>query len=271
MNGYDPEFLQFPVPFPGFDGDVELLDYTHFSILMSRSRRLAVATAVNLDGARLLDLDRSGIDWRFDPRLPEADQVGDELYRANDLDRGHLVRRRDPVWGEPQEAAQANADTFFFTNAAPQAAAFNQGKELWLGLEDYLLDNAEMGDRKLTVLTGPVLDDDDPVYRGVAIPLAFWKVVGFLDGGELAATAYLLDQTPVFPDLPTAMQDDDPPPLGPYRTFQVPVADVATVTGLDVGPLLAADRLTPTPAVGAPAAGAFTRRRPLAALTDVMR
>ncbi len=45
-------------------------------------------------------------------------QCGDELYIDNDLDRGHLVRRRDPVWGNSAE--EANKDTFYFTNASPQ-------------------------------------------------------------------------------------------------------------------------------------------------------
>ncbi|MHA7282953.1 DNA/RNA non-specific endonuclease [Arthrobacter sp. TMS2-4] len=38
--------------------------------------------------------------------------------------------------------ATANEDTFHHTNAAPQAAKFNQGLELWLDLETYLLENA---------------------------------------------------------------------------------------------------------------------------------
>ncbi|GAB2627798.1 hypothetical protein GCM10027168_69440 [Streptomyces capparidis] len=40
-----------------------------------------------------------------------------------------------------------------------------------------------------------------------------------------------------------AAQAGDPPPLGEYRTFRVPVADVARITGLDLGPLPDADRL----------------------------
>ncbi|MFE4229200.1 DNA/RNA non-specific endonuclease [Arthrobacter sp. NPDC056886] len=42
--------------------------------------------------------------------------------------RGHLVRRASAVWGDTRaEAARANADTFHYTSAAPQAAKFNQG------------------------------------------------------------------------------------------------------------------------------------------------
>ncbi|GAA3918798.1 hypothetical protein GCM10023084_81540 [Streptomyces lacrimifluminis] len=40
-----------------------------------------------------------------------------------------------------------------------------------------------------------------------------------------------------------AARAGDPPPLGAFRTFRVPVADVAEITGLDLGPLPDADRL----------------------------
>ena len=39
----------------------------------------------------------------------------------------------------------------------------------------------------------------------------------------------------------------EPPPLGAYLTYQVPLPDIAVLTGLDLGPLAAADRM-PAPA-----------------------
>ena len=53
-----------------------------------------------------IDLERAD-DWFLDPRVPAGGQAGPELYARNDLDRGHLVRRRDPVWGPPAVAARA--------------------------------------------------------------------------------------------------------------------------------------------------------------------
>ena len=254
--GFDAGFLGVDVPLPApLDPAVETvrLDYTHFTVLLRPDRRLAAVTGVGVDGATLLDLDRAGIDWRLDPRVSADQQVGPELYADNDLDRGHLVRRRDPVWGSEEQAALANADTFHYTNAAPQAGTFNQDEELWLGLEQYLLDNATSGRRRLVVLTGPVLAADDPLYRGVAIPLRFFKVAVFLDGGALAATGYVLDQSPELADLPGVPSaptelvlpgaEAAPPPLGAYRTYQVPIADVAALTGLDLEQLAAVDRL----------------------------
>jgi len=222
------------------------LDYLHFSVVLDTARRLARVTGVNLDGAALLDLER-GDDWRLDERIPADWQAGPEIYAANDLDRGHLVRRRDPVWGSPEVAARANADTFRYPNAAPQASEFNQSKELWLGLEDHVLEHARVHGSRLSVFTAPVLAAGDPPYRGIRVPLRFWKIVAWRSGDELAATAFVVDQAPLIDT--SELQGPGPgaaPPLGPFRTFQVPVSDVAALTGLAMPELVAADVLPPT-------------------------
>jgi DNA/RNA endonuclease G (NUC1) len=246
--GYDPGFLGVPVPIPALPAvKTVLLPYTHFSVMMRPDKRLAAVTALAMHGKKLMDLDRSGIQWRLDPRLPEDQQTGERVYARNDLDRGHLVRRASAVWGDTRaEAAQANEDTFYYTNAAPQAAKFNQGMELWLGLESYLQENATDNSRRIVVFTGPMFGDTDPIYRGVDIPLRFFKVAAFLHQSELAATGYVVDQTPQLADLPEIPRPsaiDDVPPLGPFRTFQVPIRDIAALTGLDLDQLAAVDRM----------------------------
>ena len=246
-TGYDPAFLsgqagRAAVPLPGTRQPTTRLDYTHFTVLLDPERRLAAATAVNIDGARLVDVARSD-DWHLDPRVPDDEQAGAQVYARNDLDRGHLVRRRDPVWGA--EAERANSDTFVYTNAAPQAAQFNQSKELWSGLEDYVLDNAETFDRKLSVFTGPIFAPDDPLYRGVRIPRLFFKVAAWSNAAGLSASGYVLDQRPQLDDIDlataTALAAGEPPPLGPFRTFQVAIADIAQLTGLTIPELVEAD------------------------------
>lgn len=98
-DGYSSAFLPIEVPFPRPTAASETvtLDYPHFTVLFQPDRRLATATGVNIDGAQQLDLER-GDDWHFDPRLPDVEQTGPTVYANNDLDRGHLVRRRDPFW-----------------------------------------------------------------------------------------------------------------------------------------------------------------------------
>lgn len=249
--GYDADFLEVPLPLPAptVAGPVRELIYTHFTVLLNTVRRLAVATGVNIDGAKLVAVER-GDDWHLDPRIPHSEQTGESVYANNDLDRGHLVRRRDAVWGDVATARQANFDTFVYTNAAPQAGAFNQSKELWLGLEDHVLAYARANGNRISVFTAPVLGGD-PVYRDVGIPQAFWKVAAWtiMQNGSsvLQAAGFLLDQSPQLADVDLeevrtqVLLDGTPPPLGAFRTYQVPIADIGEITGLNLGDLATAD------------------------------
>ncbi|MBH0130914.1 DNA/RNA non-specific endonuclease [Salinibacterium sp. NK8237] len=268
-DGYDADFLGVAVPFPSPAARTPIreLPYTHFSVNLDPVRGLASATGVNIDGDQLVDVGR-GNDWHLDSRIPEQEQTGEAVYARNDLDRGHLVRRRDPVWGDGATASQANYDTFAFTNAAPQAAGFNQSKELWLGLEDHVLEYARTNRNRISVFTAPVLGDDDPVYRGVGIPQLFWKIAAWattVDGAvELRAAGFVLDQRPQLDDVDLeeararANADGAPPPLGPFRTFQVPIVDIADLTRLDLRVLSDADALAPAD-TAAPDAGLHER------------
>ena len=239
-TGYDPAFLgnDYLIPLPKLSPDLEedvailkdgtqILRYTHFSLLLSKSRRLAYYTAVNIDGDQLKTMPRNGDRWYFDPRIERKYQSGPELYERNELDRGHLVRRLDPVWGG--DAQEANEDTFHFTNCSPQHKKLNQ--KTWLSLEDYILKNAGNHGLKVAVFTGPIFRSDDFLYRGeFQIPAEFWKVAVMIkDDGQLSATAYLQTQKNLIQDLEFA--------YGAYQTYQVPVAKIEDLTGLDFGEL----------------------------------
>ncbi|WP_372469012.1 DNA/RNA non-specific endonuclease [Microbacterium maritypicum] len=236
-DGHDPAFLGATLALPRPAQPVRPLPYPRFTVLLDPARQLAAVTAVNIDGASLQDLPRTG-DWRLDERVPAAEQTGPEVYARNDLDRGHLVRRRDPGWGPVDAARAATEATFSYPNAAPQAAGFNQSKELWLGLEDHVLAYAETTDQRVSVFTAPVLADDDPPYRGIRIPLRFWKIAAWQGPDGLAAAGFLLDQSELVDTREGVLAV---PPLGAFRTFQVPIADIAALTGIDLGPLPAAD------------------------------
>lgn len=268
--GYDPDFLAWPVPLPGLTEDQRtraarnlrarpgtdptVVDYHHFSLVIDAPRRLALYTAVNVDGARSRRPDRDDR-WLFDPRLVREVQVGNELYSRNDFDRGHLVRRLDPAWGSTSEARKANDDTFHYTNCAPQHMRFNQNASTWLGLEDYLLNQAKADGSRVTVFTGPVLEDGDPVYRGVRIPLAFWKVVAFQrTDGHPSATAYLISQR----DLVSGIVRESFVPT----THQVAVRRIIELTALDFTHLASADPLDEAGAERARAHESFDDRLP---------
>lgn len=233
-TGYDSQFLgdDYEVPHPLFRSDLEqdiaqlkdggnMLHYTHFSIVMSKSRRLAYYTVVNIDGNQLKKIGRND-KWYLDSRIDIDYQCGPELYNNNSLDRGHLVRRLDPVWGDSAE--KANKDTFHFTNCAPQQSKLNQ--KSWLDLENYILDNAENSNLKVTVFTGPVFRMDDIIYRGVQIPAEFWKIAVIVKkDGNLSATAYLQTQKDLIGNLEFV--------YGEYKTYQVPISKIEAITGLD--------------------------------------
>ena len=208
-----------------------VLPYQHFSVVMCKSRRLCYFTAVNIDGNQSVNLRRTG-NWFLDPRIPADAQSGNELYAGNNFDRGHMVRRLDPVWGSAAIAKVANNDTFSFTNSCPQIASLNQG--IWNDLEDYVLNNADERNLKVSVFTGPVFRDDDPIYRNTRIPRDFWKVVVMVrTDGKLSATAYMLSQRQLLGDLEEAPEFV----FGRYRTYQVKVAHVESLTELSFGNL----------------------------------
>ena len=255
-DGYVAEFLgsgELSVPLPGLgpwaddiapvsDDDDNILKYRHFSVIQSASRRLPILTAVNIDGARAVRLKRKGT-WRLDGRLKLEHQIGNELYRRNPLDRGHMVRRMDPGWGDSvEEAQEAEIDTFHYTNSAPQHKDLNQKD--WVGLEDYILEAADTRDFKVNVFTGPIYRDDDrklrhqPGAEDVPIPQEFWKVASMVnvDTGKLSATGYILSHGPMIRNLTEAAFV-----LGQYETYQVRIALIEAETGLDFGDLRSAD------------------------------
>ncbi|WP_226437777.1 DNA/RNA non-specific endonuclease [Rhodococcus yananensis] len=243
-GGYDPTFLGVDLPLPELDdrwADVasDELRYHHFSIVMHRRRRMALFTAVCIDGAALERPTRGRDRWIRDPRIASGEQTDEAVYRDNPLDRGHLVRRLDPAWGPSARAA--NDDTFHFTNCSPQHHDFNAGRTLWSGLEDYVLRGADSADLRIAVFTGPVLADDDPPYRGITLPRQFWKVVAMVRrDGSPSATAYLLSQEAMLDEFRAGPEDFS---FGAYRTYQVPVRRVADITGLGLRPYIAADPL----------------------------
>lgn len=267
-SGFDPDFLggSLRVPLPQLnalqirdaarlgDGTFEL-KYEHFSVVMNAARRLAFYTAVNIDGSDLWHKPRGRDQWKTDPRVPDDAQVDNALYKHNDFDRGHLVRRLDPVWGDKTAATRAEDDTFHYTNAAPQHKDLNQ--RVWLGLEEHILNRAAANrDARISVLCGPIFGYADPLSKrpgleAVGIPLGFWKVVGSIGRKArgrnatrtlLQAQAFVIWQHEMFGprDLELVFGHG-------FETYQVPVAGLERLCGLDFGPLRDADTLGELP------------------------
>lgn len=256
--GYKPGFLgrdKFRIELPGLpraladdairvgnSSDVEL-KYTHYSVVMSESRRLPYFTAVNINGAESQRLGRKDREfeaadkWYFDPRISEDFQLGPEIYDGTPFDFGHLVRREDPIWGDLNTSRMANDDTFYMTNASPQHSDLNQ--KTWLALENCVLKAAREGEVKVSVFTGPVLSPQDPTFRDVQVPTAFWKIVAYRDGNQLCAHGFMQFQDSEVDDMIRRESFDA---FEAAVEYQVPIKEIARDTGLEFGPLLKADQ-----------------------------
>jgi endonuclease G len=182
-----------------YDQNKYILNYIHFSVVMSVSRRFAYYTAVNIDGNRWRDNPRKGR-WKKEKLITA--QYGEELYSApcSFFDKGHLVKREDPEWGDTKTAKLAGEGTFVYPNCAPQHKKLN--REIWQELENNILHKgADDQHLKISVFTGPVLSDRDGVFvskvkgEEVKIPNLFWKVVVWKrNNGELDAVGFLQSQ-----------------------------------------------------------------------------
>lgn len=259
--GYDPKFLRVKISLQSIlkprrsqaqrlkNSQKIILDYLHFSSVMHKERRFPMLTAVNIHGAKLKRPNSSSNSWRRDIRMNEDFQPGDNFY-VKDLtkdpvafDRGHLVRRLDPCWGDTQkEVDLAEKHTFHFTNAAPQVHHFND--ITWGNLEDYVLDRAQTLERKVTVFSGPIFKPQDPDYGKLRehgpwkIPVIFWKIaVVEKPDSTIAATAFMIGQ---IEDLEALFETKVFSGLKPYslgelqsRMIQTPIATVEQETGFD--------------------------------------
>ncbi|MCX5829883.1 MAG: DNA/RNA non-specific endonuclease [Deltaproteobacteria bacterium] len=209
------------------------INYTHFSLAMSRSRRFALWVAWNVDGSSMSKLSRSSLKFTKDSHVPEDVQVGDELYANNPLDRGHIARRADLTWGPLDEAKRANKDSFFFTNITPQHKKFNQSSAhgIWGMLEDAVYEEVEVNRFRLSVMGGPVFTADDPDYRGVKVPQQFWKVIYFCEEGVkgVQAKGYVLTQANLVNQLERLE-------LPEFAVYEVPLKKIEEMTDLVLDP-----------------------------------
>lgn len=267
-SGYDPEFLSKAVAIPSIPAKLlaqcavpkglkrstanVVLRYHHFSLVIRADRRMPLFTIVNIDGRRLRRINRSTGEveavetWYTDPRLRPEQQLDQDVFERQKprlFDRGHMVRRLDPAWGSPVAAKQAADDTFHFANCCTQISAFNQ--HLWAGIENYALDNAGAEKRQITVITGPVFGDKDPLYRGVNVPRQFWKIVVRVsaEDGDLRATAFLADQNAAL-DAAFGSDTESFSDIEKVVMFQKSVADIEHLTGLSFGALRDHDTMT---------------------------
>ena len=271
--GYDPDFLSVTLPLDPIyaslvdpidpdspkvaallDGSGHELQYFHYSSVINARRKSPLLTAVNINGSKL-QRPPSRPAWRPDRRIDLNLQQDDRLYgQGKDhpeekiyFSRGHMVRLLDPCWGDgADDAKRGQIDTFHFTNAVPQEQGFNDID--WGNLEDYILDKAQTTERKLSVFTGPIFRQDDPLYGFTRkdgpyqIPISFWKIAVLQKTAtRIVAAAFVLGQTEKVKALYEARVFTG---LKPYSAdeassskIQTTIAAVEELTGLDFSAL----------------------------------
>ncbi len=271
IGGYNPNFLSKRVPLPDLTQETlqdafqkngsPVIAYTHFSLAMSKARRFCRWVAWNIDGASLKSLSRRGIPFVLDPNLPAAVQVGDDLYRGNRLDRGHIARRADLLWGPLADAKKANVDSFFFTNITPQMDDFNQSSQggVWGRLEDAIFADVDVDDLKVSVFGGPVFRGDDRVFRQIGIPREFWKIITYVETGKLKCKGFLLTQNL------NALETLD---LDAFKVFEIALGEIEQRTGVRFASVLKTadsfgEALTARPEV-------FDDRQPIARIESIV-
>lgn len=298
--GYDPDFLgrgKLRVPLPvvaanqvlAIPGQRNELRYWNYTVVMHKSRRLAIFSAVNVNARkRPPGAGRDGDRWYTDTRIDASAQLGVDFYggqrefeadrTANPFDRGHLTRRLDAQWGDADDAQRNGNDSFHWTNCSPQHWQFNQGSKRWLGLEDYVVQGFAGKRGRACIINGPVFDAPlskkdgdgnivpvpngkrhlDPTFGSVAIPKMFFKVVACArPEDELAVAAFVMSQEDLLartervhgmPDL----EEEEALTEAEARVYQVPLKVVQKLTGLDFGPLAAADTTDAQEAMAVP-------------------
>lgn len=266
-KGYDPNFLGIPLPMPfplpsiaplvaKRKGSLEIeLKYHHFSAIQHATRRMPIVSAVNVDGDKNKRRDESKREdvWLRDNRIDLEAQLNDKFYQRSGFDKGHMSRREDANWGDTPEAAKLSADlTCMYTNACPQVAKLNQSRKagLWGKLEQVILERGveqESGQGAgISVFNGPIFSEKDPVFRGVQIPMDFWKLVVWKGGKQrLKATAFKLSQTGVVENIDFEAMDFD---LNlEFQTYQCSIPSLSALTQLDFSAFLPYDRYPKRP------------------------
>ena len=251
-EGYKTDFLGVDYPLPKLGDSIKdkashLIDkpdeielkYNHFSIVQNKERRQCFFTACNIDGNQSRDVPREG-KWTIDGRIPREDQLGNEAYADNDIDKGHMVRRLDPAWGT--SSSLGSEDTFVYTNAAMQHAELNQ-KE-WLELENHVLGSAK--GQKMTVFTGPIFSENDRTFTNhgyiknpVKMPEQFWKMAVWKDEktNQLRGAAFVMSQADILERHPLIFKGKNGLEAGRFAVYQVPISKLEEMTDLHFAPV----------------------------------
>jgi endonuclease G len=263
-RGYSSRFLGIDIPMPVpnqshlrfaariINSDSYILKYHKFSVIQHNVRLMPFISAINIEGnpSKRKDDTKRGTDtWLRDTRIPFDVQLDDKYYSGSGFDRGHMSRREDANWGNTADDARRNADlTCIYTNACPQIKTLNQSKHegLWGLLEEIVLEEGAYQERgatsKISVFNGPIFKESDKHFRGVQIPMAFFKVILWLtDDKGLKATAFKLSQDELVDEIDFDKEQIDIDQNELFREYQISLKELQKQTHLDFSELFQYD------------------------------
>lgn len=87
-----------------------------------------------------------------------------------------------------------------------------------------LFDEVDVQDLRVSVFGGPVFHLDDRVYRSIALPSEYWKLLVFLEQGAMKSRAFILTQN--LEHLRGILMLDE------FRVYQITVAELEARTQL---------------------------------------
>lgn len=193
------------------DSNSYILKYYKFSVIFNAFKKMSLISGINIDGDedKRQDFTKRRDVWIRDNRIDLDVQLDNKYYKKSGFDRGHMSRREDANWGKNAFEAKRNADlTCMHTNACPQVPALNRSNRsgLWGRLEKIVLEQGAIKEDgktgKISVFSGPIFKDSDPMYKGVKVPLEFYKVILWIsDENKLKATAFKLSQRDLVADI----------------------------------------------------------------------
>lgn len=267
--GYQKSFLGKTLSLPIIDktkmapllnGKGNEIIYPHYSTFLHAKRKFSYLCAVNIKGEAYLAPIRAGDEpWDFSDQVDGQYQIDNGFFGNdhNTFDRGHIVRRVDPCWGDTQDIAnEAENCTFRWSNCTPQHKKLNQTGGIWYQLEQHVMEHGVKNKiADVSVFAGPVLSNDDPIfieqYKGfdVIIPVVFWKVIVWKKTtGELNAVGFMMSQWEWIknkvkePAKPKHVLKSGKPKLddtyfenlkfSDHKTYQVPISAIEKATGI---------------------------------------
>lgn len=173
-----------------------ILNYTDLSVLFNKNRKIPFFSAYNIDGSNKVE-NVKRTTFRVDQRIDASIQLNKSFYdlekKFTEFEIGHMAANNEMAWGI--EAQLKAYQTFLYTNSVPQAENLNTG--VWKSLETYIIKEAinDAENKKINVITGPVLNVNDPVYvndNNFQVPLQFFKIIIFEFNTKLYATAFIM-------------------------------------------------------------------------------